>query len=75
MPLLAVQGINDTYGTLERIHGIARRVPQTEIVELEDCGYSPHRDKPQQLIEIISRFLHDAKAVGDVDHAGFHAQH
>ncbi len=28
-PLLAVQGLDDEYGTLEQIRGIARRVPQT----------------------------------------------
>ena len=33
-PLLAVQGLDDEYGTLEQIRGIARRVPQTELLEL-----------------------------------------
>ena len=30
-PVLAVQGEDDEYGTLEQIRGIARRVPQTEL--------------------------------------------
>jgi pimeloyl-ACP methyl ester carboxylesterase len=56
-PLLAVQGVDDEYGTLEQIRGIARRVPQTELLELPDCGHSPHRDQPQALIAAVSRFM------------------
>lgn len=56
-PLLAVQGLDDEYGTLEQIHGIARRVPQTELLELTSCGHSPHRDQPEQLITAIAAFI------------------
>jgi len=56
-PLLAVQGRDDEYGTLEQIHGIARRVPQTELVELAHCGHSPHRDQPAALIEACVQFI------------------
>jgi pimeloyl-ACP methyl ester carboxylesterase len=57
-PLLAVQGVDDEYGTLEQIRGIARRVPHTQLVELDRCGHSPHRDQPQALIEATRRFIH-----------------
>jgi pimeloyl-ACP methyl ester carboxylesterase len=56
-PLLAVQGLDDEYGTLEQIHGIARRLPQTELLELSDCGHSPHRDQPERLIAIACAFI------------------
>jgi pimeloyl-ACP methyl ester carboxylesterase len=46
-PVLAVQGLDDEYGTLEQIRGIARRVPQTQLLELPACGHSPHRDQPR----------------------------
>ena len=62
-PLLAVQGLDDEYGTLEQIHGIARRVPQTESLELSDCGHSPHRDQAKRLIAIASAFI--TKHTGD----------
>jgi len=55
-PLLAVQGLDDEYGTMEQIHGIARRVPQTELLELADCGHSPHRDQGAALIEAVACF-------------------
>ena len=57
-PLLAVQGEDDEYGTLEQIRGIARAAPQTELLEIPHCGHSPHRDQPQALIAAVQRFVH-----------------
>ena len=56
-PLLAVQGADDPYGTLEQVRSIARRVAQTRLLELADCGHSPHRDQPERLIDACSEFL------------------
>ena len=56
-PLLAVQGLDDEYGTLAQIHGIADRVPGTRLVELPDCGHSPHRDQPEAVIAAVKRFV------------------
>lgn len=50
-PLLAIQGLDDEYGTLEQVRGIARRVPQTRLLELPGCGHSPQRDQPAAVIE------------------------
>ena len=56
-PLLAVQGLDDEYGTLEQIRGITHRVPQTQRLELPDCGHSPHRDQPEKLIAAATEFI------------------
>ena len=56
-PLLAVQGVDDEYGTLEQIHGIARRVPQTQLLELAECGHSPQRDQAERLIAASVAFI------------------
>jgi pimeloyl-ACP methyl ester carboxylesterase len=56
-PLLAVQGLDDEYGTLEQIRGIARRVPQAQLLELADCGHSPHRDQPERVIDAVSHLI------------------
>jgi pimeloyl-ACP methyl ester carboxylesterase len=56
-PLLAVQGLDDEYGTLEQIRGIARRVPTAQPLELPACGHSPHKDQPQALIDAATRFI------------------
>jgi pimeloyl-ACP methyl ester carboxylesterase len=56
-PLLAVQGLDDEYGTLEQIRGIQRRVPCTQLLELPECGHSPQRDQPQAVIEAVKTFM------------------
>ena len=56
-PLLAVQGIDDEYGTLAQIRGIASAAPQTQLLELSACGHSPHRDQPEALISVVQRFV------------------
>jgi pimeloyl-ACP methyl ester carboxylesterase len=56
-PLLAIQGEDDEYGTLEQINGIARLAPQTRLLVLPDCGHSPHRDQPGRLIDEATRFM------------------
>ncbi len=56
-PLLAVQGANDAYGTLEQVRGIARAVPQCTVVALADCGHAPHRDQKDRLIAAVRDFF------------------
>jgi len=55
-PLLAVQGTDDEYGTMEQVRGIARQVPHAKVVELAACGHSPHRDQPDALIRAAVEF-------------------
>lgn len=56
-PLLAVQGLDDEYGTLLQIRGIQARAPHTQLIEWAACGHSPHRDQPQALIAAASAFI------------------
>ncbi|MFL9961426.1 alpha/beta hydrolase [Paraburkholderia sediminicola] len=56
-PLLAIQGRDDNYGTMAQIDTIAARVPQTQLVKLDSCGHSPHRDAPGKLNEAIAAFV------------------
>jgi pimeloyl-ACP methyl ester carboxylesterase len=56
-PVLAVQGEDDEYGTLEQIHGIARKAPQARTLVLPDCGHSPHRDQPEALSREAGHFI------------------
>ncbi|MEO5881428.1 MAG: alpha/beta hydrolase, partial [Caldimonas sp.] len=56
-PVLAVQGENDEYGSLEQIRAISARLPQTELLEIADCGHSPHRDQPELLSSAAGRFI------------------
>ena len=56
-PVLAVQGEDDEYGTLEQIRGIARALPKTRLLVMPECGHSAHRDQPEELIRHTTEFI------------------
>ena len=55
-PLMAIQGTDDPYGTMAQIDEIALRVPQTQLLKLEQCGHSPHKDQPEKVIQALKYF-------------------
>jgi len=57
--VLAVQGVDDEYGTLEQVRSLVRRVAGATLLELADCGHSPHRDQPERLIREVGAFIVD----------------
>jgi len=56
-PLLLVQGEQDEYGTLQQLHRVREQAPHADILTLNDCGHSPHRDKPHELTEALDRWF------------------
>ena len=56
-PLLALQGLQDEYGTLAQIHDLKRAVPHARLLEVPACGHSPHRDQPAAVNAAIAAFL------------------
>lgn len=56
-PLLLVQGTDDEYGTLDQLDAIAAVAPQAQRLVLPACGHSPHRDRPDALLQGVSAFL------------------
>jgi pimeloyl-ACP methyl ester carboxylesterase len=56
-PVLAIQGTEDEYGTLEQIDRIADRAANVELCKLADCRHSPHRDQPDAVINATIEFL------------------
>ncbi len=56
-PVLAIQGIQDEYGTLAQIRDIQRHLAHTQLLELADCGHAPHRDQPQALTQACLTFF------------------
>ena len=56
-PVLVIQGSDDQYGTPAQLDAIeARAKAPCEILMLEACKHSPHRDQPERTLEAISRF-------------------
>jgi pimeloyl-ACP methyl ester carboxylesterase len=56
-PVLAIQGVDDPYGTMAQIEGIADGVPGTQLVKLQACGHAPHRDQPEAVLQACQGFL------------------
>ena len=56
-PVLAIQGIDDAYGTLRQIEEIAPTAGPFEMQVLPECGHSPHRDQPEAVTRRIAQFL------------------
>lgn len=57
LPLLAIQGEADEYGTLEQVFGIQALVPHARVLVLPGCGHSPHRDAAGQVSAGAGRFI------------------
>jgi pimeloyl-ACP methyl ester carboxylesterase len=56
-PVLAIQGIDDPYGTPRQIDEIAPTLGRFEQHLLPACGHSPQRDQPEVATDLITRFL------------------
>ena len=56
-PVLAIQGVDDVYGSMAQIDGIAAAVPGTALLKLPACGHSPHRDQPEAVIAACQDFF------------------
>ena len=55
--MLAIQGADDEYGTMEQMRRIGAKVADVELLELEDCRHSPHRDQPEAVLAAVTRFV------------------
>lgn len=56
-PVLAIQGLDDEYGSIEQLDRIARRSPRVELLKIPDCRHSAHIDQPEAVIEASARFI------------------
>jgi pimeloyl-ACP methyl ester carboxylesterase len=58
VPVLAIQGEQDPYGTLAQVDAIrAQAGAGAEVCILEGCGHAPHKEKPEATLEAMSRFV------------------
>jgi len=57
VPVLAIQGHNDEYGTMAQVDALAARVRQAEVLKLDDCAHSPQRDQPEAVMRATIDFI------------------
>jgi pimeloyl-ACP methyl ester carboxylesterase len=57
-PVLAIQGHDDEYGTMQQLDEIERRVKgPCELLKLAECGHAPFRDQPEEVLKAVARFI------------------
>ena len=57
-PILAIQGLDDQYGTMAQVQAIARQSGgPVEILSLAECRHSPQRDQPEATVTAIAKFV------------------
>jgi pimeloyl-ACP methyl ester carboxylesterase len=59
-PVLAIQGFDDQYGTMEQLDRIARGVPHARLLKLQRCGHAPQSDQPEQVSAAIAALYDEA---------------
>ena len=56
-PVLAIQGEEDEYGTMEQVDRIGRAIPHARVLKIARCGHSPHRDSAEDVLKAIRGFV------------------
>ena len=57
VPMLAIQGREDQYGTLKQIESIKGSVKNVIPYIIADCQHSPHFEQPEKVLDIMARFI------------------
>lgn len=57
VPMLAIQGKDDQYGTIRQIQSIKGHAPRAETRLIEDCRHSPHLEQPEHVLTIMTQFI------------------
>lgn len=58
IPMLAIQGKDDQYGTIKQIESIKNHVKHVKPYLVDDCGHSPHLEQQKIVLNIMAEFIH-----------------
>ncbi len=56
-PVLAIQGINDQYGTDEQVNSIVEGYLNRTGKMIPACGHHPHLEKTKEMVDLISEWI------------------
>jgi pimeloyl-ACP methyl ester carboxylesterase len=56
-PLLALQGSGDQYGSEAQLDAIVARVARARKHVVQECGHTPHQEKPDVLLAAMDEFI------------------
>ncbi len=56
-PVLAIQGVDDEYASMDQIDIIGRKAKDCRLLKLTQCGHSPHKDQPMAVLKGVADFV------------------
>jgi len=63
VPVLALQGDDDPYGTIAQLDAIRQRLgTAAQIRVIDRCGHAPHRDQPAAVLAAMATFVEHCNA-------------
>ena len=69
VPVLAIQGREDQYGTLAQIAAVeTRSYAPVDVEVIEDCRHSPHLDQPDQTLALVETYLNRLQRIETEGH-------
>ena len=57
VPVLAIQGRQDPYATLEQLFVLPGLIPDCQTRVVEECGHAPHVEKKEAVLELMGGFI------------------
>ena len=57
VPLLALQGADDAYGTLAQLDAMRAGAPDCQTRVIENCGHVPHLQQPEATMALMAEFI------------------
>ncbi|MFM8911919.1 MAG: alpha/beta fold hydrolase, partial [Flammeovirgaceae bacterium] len=60
-PLLLIDGINDPVSGAHMVKRYCELVPQSLVVEIQNCGHYPQLEKPKEVLESYCEFRESLK--------------
>ncbi len=59
VPVLALQGKNDQYGSIKQIQLIQEKIKSGKTVLIDDCMHSPHFEQTEIVLNLMSQFINE----------------
>lgn len=57
VPVLAIQGKDDPYGTVQQLRVIENTVQDCETQHIANCGHAPHHEQPDMVLASMAAFI------------------
>ncbi len=57
VPMLALQGRDDQYGTCAQLESIKKNVKNVRTGLIDACGHAPHAEQPENTMDIMAKFI------------------